>query len=50
MLRHHFMARVDRLQRVIERAQAKVESLAADPSNDRTTRRSSDDGRACIGQ
>lgn len=39
MQRHYFMARLQRLQRVVAEAEAKLEVLMANPAQDRTTKR-----------
>ena len=39
MQKHHYMARLQRLQRVVAEAQARVDKLKANPAQDRTAKR-----------
>ena len=39
MQKHHYMARLQRLQRVVAEAQARVDKLTANPAQDRTAKR-----------
>lgn len=39
MQKHHFMARLQRLRRVVAEGQARVDALTANPAQDRTTKR-----------
>lgn len=39
MQKHHFMARLQRLRRIVAEGQARVDALQANPAQDRTTKR-----------
>lgn len=39
MQKHHYMARLQRLRRVVAEAKARVDELQANPAQDRTTKR-----------
>jgi hypothetical protein len=39
MKKHHFMARLQRLERVVAEGQTRMDALTANPAQDRTTKR-----------
>ena len=39
MKKHHFIARLKRLERVVAEGQTRVDALTANPAQDRTTKR-----------